>query len=503
MSSSNPVTPEVYYRDKALLQCHVAYEGFFGLKENPFSLTPDPRYLFRTRHAHETLRQLTRGILTRKGLILLSGDVGTGKTTLLNSALQVLKENSGFSNNVRTAVLVHPTFTPEELVEAILNDFQVPCTATRKPHRLQFLQEMLLEVRRKSGVAVLAVDEAQLLTLELLDEIRLLLNPRSGQEELLQIILCGQPEMEEKLSRSALRWLQPAVVRCNTAPLTPEDTHDYIEHRLRVAGAKSDSMFTKDAANAVHVHSHGIPRIVNLLCGHALAMAGLRGVRHITSQMIEEAATKMPFPDGKQPGTRSRGLRSGNGSASGAPQQPSASRPQAAPGSPAEPGTVNVAVLQAARRAPIDRHGPAPQAAVRVGSPDRPSPFRRGGSVPPRLSRAAWSDRWFQFDFAQKKNRMLLCYVALIGALFLTVAQSAGAAAPWQHAARAALGFFGLLLLDISLGLAAYLFLFERRVQLRASTPARLSSASYKRLYALYSLASLRLARLGAPTRRP
>ena len=135
MDSSNPIAPELYYRDKSLLPSRVAYEGFFGLKENPFSLTPDPRYLFRTRHAHETLRQLTRGILTRKGLILLSGEVGTGKTTLLNTALLALKQNPDVGSNTRTAVLVHPTLTREELVEAILNDFNVPCTATRKPRR--------------------------------------------------------------------------------------------------------------------------------------------------------------------------------------------------------------------------------------------------------------------------------------------------------------------------------------------------------------------------------
>ena len=499
MSSSNPIAPEVYYRDKSLLQYHVAYEGFFGLRENPFSLTPDPRYLFRTRHAHETLRQLTRSILTRKGLMLLSGDVGTGKTTLLYSALQVLRENSGFSDHVRTAVLVHPTLTCEELVEAILNDFKVPCTATRKPRRLQILQEMLLEVRRKGGVAVLAVDEAQLLTSELLDEIHALLGPCTGQEELLQVVLCGQTDMEEKLNRSGLCRLQPPVTLCcKTAPLTLRDTHDYIEHRLRVAGAKSESIFTRDAADAIHLHSHGIPRVVNLLCGHALSSAGLRGIRHITSPMIEEAATKMPFPDGKPPGTRSRGLRSGNVSADGSAQRPPAW--QTAHSRPAEPA-VNATLPQAVRREPLYVNA-SPQPVVRIGSPNRPSPFRRGGNAPPILGHTLESRRQWRFDFAGNKSSVLLCYVALIGTLFVTLAQSASTA-PWQHAARAALGFLGLLLLDISLGLAAYRFLFERRAELRESAPARFSSAGYKRLYALYLLASLRLARFGASTRRP
>src|SRR4029077_18164929 len=129
VSSSN--SPELFYRNKSLLQCPVAYEAFFGLQENPFSLTPDPRYLFRTRHAHETLRQLTRGILARKGLLLLSGEVGTGKTTLLNSALHVLREHTGAGNKTGTGVLIHPTLTREEFIEAVLSDFQISCEATR------------------------------------------------------------------------------------------------------------------------------------------------------------------------------------------------------------------------------------------------------------------------------------------------------------------------------------------------------------------------------------
>src|SRR4029077_16765660 len=180
VSSSN--SPELFYRNKSLLQCPVAYEAFFGLQENPFSLTPDPRYLYRTRHAHETLRQLTRGILARKGLILLSGEVGTGKTTLLNSALQVLRDNPGAGNKTRTAVLVHPTLTREEFVEAVLTDFQVPFEATRKPRRLQIFSDMLLEVRRHGGIAVLAIDEAQLLSADLLEEIRNFANMGFGND---------------------------------------------------------------------------------------------------------------------------------------------------------------------------------------------------------------------------------------------------------------------------------------------------------------------------------
>jgi general secretion pathway protein A len=524
VNSSNPIAPEVYYRDKSLLQYHAAYEGFFGLKENPFSLTPDPRYLFRTRHAHETLRQLTRGMLTRKGLLLLSGEVGTGKTTLLNTALHALKENPEVGGKTRTAVLVHPTLTREELVEAILSDFNVPCAATRKPRRLQALQEMLLEVRRKGGVAVLAVDEAQLLTHELLDEIRILLSLRSGQEELLQVVLCGQPEMERKLNRSSLSRLQPPVtVRCKTVPLTQQDTHDYIEHRLKVAGAMSESMFTKDAADAVHLQAHGIPRVVNLLCAHALSAAGLRGVRHITSQMIDEVAAKLPFPEAHPPGRRSRGLHPGNGATPKPPSSQSAPNGEEArklgaaskivprecldtrtpPASQFAPGTKEPRKLGSAwkivPRVSLDTPKPPPPA---IAGPDRASHGQH--SLPSILPRTLRLNRRWTVDFDQKRYWMLLCNMALIGALFLALARGAGSPAPWQHAARAVLGFSGLLLLDVSLGLAAYLFLYERRTQPRLVALAKFFGAAYKRLSALFFLATLRLAKLGPrdPTRR-
>src|SRR5215475_3205051 len=229
VSSSNSSSPELYYRNKSLLHVAASYEAF-GLQENPFSLTPDPRYLYRTRHAHETLRQLTRGIVARKGLILLSGEVGTGKTTLLNSALQVLRDNPGAGNKTRTAVLVHPTLTREEFVEAVLTDFQVPFEASRKSRRLQILSDMLLEVRRHNGLAVLAIDEAQLLSPEVLEEIRNFANMRFDDDELLQIVLCGQPEIEGKFASSAFSTIQPLVtVRCVTSPLTLLDTREYIQ----------------------------------------------------------------------------------------------------------------------------------------------------------------------------------------------------------------------------------------------------------------------------------
>jgi len=180
----------------------IVNEDFFGLRENPFSLTPNPRFLHRTRHAHETLGRITRGILDRKGLILLTGDVGTGKTTLLYTALHLLDGNPAVQHKIGTAVIVHPTLTREEFLEAVLDEFDVPCGSTRRQARLEALLKMLLDVRRKGRLAVLVIDEAQMLTGELLEEIRTLLELQTSREKLLQIILCGQPGIEAKNKRS-------------------------------------------------------------------------------------------------------------------------------------------------------------------------------------------------------------------------------------------------------------------------------------------------------------
>ncbi len=275
------------------------YENSFGFRENPFNLTCDPHFLHLTRPTNETLQQLTRGILDRKGLILLLGEVGTGKTTLLYAALHLLKMSARAKYKIATALVVNPTLTREELLEAILDDFEVPCGATSKPQRLAALLEMLIDVRDHGGTAVLIVDEAHLLTIGLLAEIRSLLS-LPVRKNLLQVVLSGQPQIEDKLRQIELReLLQHVTVRCKTAPLTLKDTDDYICHRLRIAGAKSQSIFPREAVEAVHLHSRGIPRVINLLCDHALVRADLKRIQHISQVLIEEAAAEFHFNDVK------------------------------------------------------------------------------------------------------------------------------------------------------------------------------------------------------------
>ncbi len=272
----------------------IVNEDFFGLRENPFSLTPNPRYIHRTRHAHETLGRITRGILDRKGLILLTGDVGTGKTTLLYTALHLLDGNPAIQHKIKTAVIVHPTLTREEFLESILDEFDVHPSSQRRQVRLEALLKMLLDIRRKGGLAVLVIDEAQMLTAELLVEIRTLLELQSSPEKLLQVILCGHPAIEAKidaLNDGAPQQLE--AVRCTAKPLTQDETRDYVQHRLRIAGARSDSIFLTESIQRVHERSAGIPRLVNLLCAQGLSVAASRQTTRVSPRMIEDAAARI------------------------------------------------------------------------------------------------------------------------------------------------------------------------------------------------------------------
>jgi general secretion pathway protein A len=284
----------VLLRLRSLQRGRTPSDNFFAFRENPFTLTPNPRFLHRTRHAHETLGRLMRGILDRKGLILLSGEIGTGKTTLLYSALHLMSVSPAVQNKIGTALIVHPTLTPDEFLEAVLDEFGVPCPSTRKDRRLEALLKMLLEVRRKGGVAVLVIDEAQMLSTDVLEEIRELLSLQTSQHKLLQIVLCGQPEIEDKLRGMSLRSGEPFVAaRCNTAPLSLKDTHEYVQHRLRIAGACSDALFTPESVDAIHMHADGIPRLINLLCAQALSVASFYQAARVFPYMIDEAAAEI------------------------------------------------------------------------------------------------------------------------------------------------------------------------------------------------------------------
>jgi general secretion pathway protein A len=262
------------------------YKRFFGLKENPFNANPDPRYLFLTQEVDDALSALIYGIETRKGFITLTGEVGTGKTTLLNRLLDNLHQQ-----RAKTAFLFNSRMNSRQLFDFVLAEFEIPCEVRSKSFQLLQLNQWLLERHKASEPAVLIIDEAQNLPISVLEEIRLLTNLETSSEKLLQIVLSGQPELDAKLKLPELRQLRQRItLRCKTKPLTKEQTYHYVAERLRIAGANGEPIFGPESIEKVHWYSSGIPRLMNLLCEHALINAYVENERPISPRIVEDVA---------------------------------------------------------------------------------------------------------------------------------------------------------------------------------------------------------------------
>ena len=239
-------------------------------------------------HTREALACLEYGISSRKGFTVLTGEVGTGKTTLLKRAL-----GSFSGRSVSTAFVFNPRLDVLDFLEFVLTDFGlVPANRTKSGMLLQ-LNRWLIERYRMDETCVVVVDEAQNCSWELLEEIRLLTNLETSSEKLLQIVLSGQPELEEKLRQPSVRQLRQRVALwCRTQPLTPSQTHAYVAERLRIAGA-TWQIFSPDALDLVHRYSRGIPRIINLLCENSLIVAYVEQVQQVTAAIVEGVAIEL------------------------------------------------------------------------------------------------------------------------------------------------------------------------------------------------------------------
>jgi general secretion pathway protein A len=273
------------------------YKRFFGLRENPFNVNPNPRYLFLTPQTEEALEELAYGIQARKGLFLLTGEVGTGKTTIINQLLDRLRQQ-----RTPTAFVFNCRMEKRHLFDFILADFGVPCDSKSGGNVLIHLNRWLLERYGANDNPVLVLDEAQGLSLDVLEEIRLLQNLETPSEKLLQIVLVGQPELEQKLMRLELRQLRQRIAfHCKTAPLTLEETQGYIQTRLRVAGANGMPVFSHEAMKAVHLLSGGIPRVINLLCEESLMSAYVDEIRPVSASIVEDAAHQFELGQVRRP----------------------------------------------------------------------------------------------------------------------------------------------------------------------------------------------------------
>jgi general secretion pathway protein A len=260
------------------------YLQFYGLREAPFSPTPDPKFLFQSTRHREALAQLLYGVRERKGFMVMSGEIGTGKTTLLRTLLAKLDRDT------HVAYIHNSTLEIDGLLEYMLQDWGLKSTGTTQAQRLFELNEFLIDQHRQGLSPVLVIDEAQNLSIATLEAVRLLSNFETTSQKLMQILLVGQPELRTKLNSPELRQLKQRVgLRCHIGPLSPEETRLYIRHRLRIAGASDSGIFTDAAIQQITDYSEGIPRVVNIVCDHCLLSGFADSKRRIDTAVVEEA----------------------------------------------------------------------------------------------------------------------------------------------------------------------------------------------------------------------
>jgi general secretion pathway protein A len=268
------------------------YEHYYGLERHPFDLTPDPRFLYLTPQHSEALAHLEYALTGRKGITVLIGEAGTGKTTLLRAALDRAR-----STDLKHADISNPTLTRDEFYELVAAELGLSATAARS--KAQFLIELNSLVRAQvaaGGVTVLIIDEAQSMSFELLEEIRLLANIESETEKLLQVILVGQPELADRLNAPELRQLKQRIaMRCSLNPLGLRETAAYVAGRLRIAGGDAARIFTRDAVALIHERSHGIPRSISVICDNALVNGFAAGMRPIDRQTVVSVCRDLDF----------------------------------------------------------------------------------------------------------------------------------------------------------------------------------------------------------------
>lgn len=273
------------------------YCQFFGLSRNPFSMSPDPDFLFLTPQNREALAGLSYAILGQKGFMVLTGEVGTGKTTLLKRALQYLP-----ASRIQSSVILNPTLTPAEFLEMTLLDFGISDVPASKPQRLAKLQALLLQADRQNRISALIVDEAHKLSPDVLEEIRLLGNFEERDHKLLQILLLGQSELADLLNRPDLRQLKQRIAaRFTIGPLAATDVEPYMRYRWIKAGGTPAMPFAPESLAGITRVSRGIPRVINAICDNALLLAFGESARFVTARHIQEACTDLDLvaqPDG-------------------------------------------------------------------------------------------------------------------------------------------------------------------------------------------------------------
>ena len=259
------------------------YNAHFQFREAPFGVTPDPQFYYSNAIYREALATLCYGIESRKGFIVLAGEVGTGKTTLLRKAMR------SFGSNIKVAYICNTLVSFTELLRLILNDLGLPTNSENKLAMMGQLNDYLLEQLIAGNIVALLIDEAQDLGPEILEELRLLSNLETDKDKLLQIVLIGQPELERKLDRANLRQLKQRVaLRCRLNPIRADEVGAYINSRLQTIGHKCEDLFDSDAVRKIAASSKGIPRLINMICDNALLTAYAMSEFRVRASMIDE-----------------------------------------------------------------------------------------------------------------------------------------------------------------------------------------------------------------------
>jgi len=263
------------------------YNEYYGFRESPFNITPDPRFLFFSRRHREAFNHVLFGIRERKGFIQLTGEVGAGKTTVCRAILEEL------GPSYRTALILNPCLTANQLLRSVLAEFGLPRRADRAAS-IDALNRFLLEQVASARDVVLIIDEAQDLDLELLEQVRLLSNLETDRRKLLQIVLIGQPELRDKLDARGLRQLRQRItVRYHLTPLDREETERYIAHRINVAGCDRAPTFTPWAIRRIHSYSKGIPRLINAAADKTLLAGFVADADRLTARHVSRAVREL------------------------------------------------------------------------------------------------------------------------------------------------------------------------------------------------------------------
>ncbi len=260
------------------------YTEFYGLKENPFNVTSDPDYLFMSRHHKEAYSHLIYGIKERKGFVEITGEIGTGKTTLCRALLRKI------SHKIKTALILNPALSEFQLLQSILEDLGLQAEGKNKFSLLKTLNNYLINELAHGHNVVLIIDEAQNLRGKLLEHIRLLSNLETGKEKLIQIVLVGQPELKKRLARHDLIQLRQRIaVRYHILPLDKGEIKAYIYHRLKIAGCSKEITFTDSAIDQIYLYTSGTPRLINIICDKVLLSGFVQGTTSFGEDIINRA----------------------------------------------------------------------------------------------------------------------------------------------------------------------------------------------------------------------